>query len=149
MLLVASFSIALIVALDHILKAAVLRTDAVPFQVIPGFLELRARENTGILFSLPVPVWILYPGIAVLGVVLAVALIRVLRRRQRYLAIALLLMLIGGASNALDRLLRGAVIDYIDVGGSFTVFNIADLLIVLGIALFLFQEWRGVRRAVP
>lgn len=46
----------------------------------------------------------------------------------------------GVLSNLFDRLFRGAVVDYIDLG--LGVFNIADCLIVVGALLFAFVSWR-------
>ncbi|QOI11287.1 signal peptidase II [Blochmannia endosymbiont of Colobopsis nipponica] len=47
----------------------------------------------------------------------------------------------GGLGNLLDRILRGAVIDFIDLhikGWHWPIFNVADLTICLGVCLILF-----------
>ena len=45
----------------------------------------------------------------------------------------------GGVSNLIDRLVRGNVVDYIDINAiiSYPVFNIADVFIVLGVMLII------------
>lgn len=67
---------------------------------------------------------------------------------------ALALLLGGGASNWLDRLLNdGVVVDFMNVGlGPVRtgVFNVADIAIMLGIGLLLVYGWRGPEpRAEP
>ena len=45
----------------------------------------------------------------------------------------------GGVSNLIDRLVRGNVVDYIDINEiiSYPVFNIADICIVIGVMLII------------
>ena len=50
----------------------------------------------------------------------------------------LLLVLFGALSNALDRIIRGCVVDYINLP-FFPAFNIADVMITIGVILFIFQ----------
>jgi signal peptidase II len=53
-------------------------------------------------------------------------------------------LLIGGAlSNLADRLMAGAVTDFIPVGH--IVFNVADLAVILGVVLFAGSLWLGSR----
>ena len=53
------------------------------------------------------------------------------------------LMLGGGMSNTYDRFKRGYVVDYLSVGKSRVVFNIADVLIVVGMILSLLGSLAG------
>lgn len=52
---------------------------------------------------------------------------------------SLVLIIGGGASNLIDRLLRGYVVDYIDINQIFNypVFNIADMCVVIGVVLLV------------
>lgn len=55
-----------------------------------------------------------------------------------------LLVLSGGVSNVIDRAIYGGVIDFIHVSygtWSFPIFNIADVLIVIGIAMMFWKHW--------
>lgn len=53
--------------------------------------------------------------------------------------ILLIMVISGGVSNLIDRLVRGNVVDYIDINAiiSYPVFNIADVFIVLGVMLII------------
>lgn len=53
--------------------------------------------------------------------------------------ISLIMVISGGVSNLIDRLVRGNVVDYIDINAiiSYPVFNIADVFIVLGVMLII------------
>ena len=54
---------------------------------------------------------------------------------------SLLLILAGGTGNLIDRLFRGAVVDFIDVGYKeiyrWPAFNIADSCVCIGVTLFI------------
>jgi signal peptidase II len=59
--------------------------------------------------------------------------------------LALAFFTAGGASNWVDRVTRGSVIDFLNVGvGPLRtgIFNVADLAIMLGVAIFVFSELR-------
>jgi signal peptidase II len=68
---------------------------------------------------------------------------RKLREDQRYLQVALALVLAGAVGNFIDRVARGYVIDFIEwywwnrLDLRWPTFNIADSLIVVGVALLV------------
>lgn len=65
---------------------------------------------------------------------------------QRWRTAAFALFIAGGASNWVDRLGDGRVVDFLNIGigGLRTgIFNVADVAIMLGAALFLFAEYRA------
>jgi len=67
-----------------------------------------------------------------------------------YRLAALTFFVAGGASNWLDRALRGSVVDFLNVGvGPIRtgVFNVADMVIMLGATLFVVGELVACRRA--
>jgi signal peptidase II len=62
----------------------------------------------------------------------------------------LTLFVAGGASNWIDRVLRGSVVDFMNIGIGWMrtgIFNVADVAIMAGIALFLLPEFR--KRIIP
>jgi len=66
-------------------------------------------------------------------------LYRSLRQQKIIEAIAITALILGALSNFYDRILYGVVIDYFDLR-YFTIFNVADVLIVGGAGLFLWRE---------
>ena len=58
---------------------------------------------------------------------------------DKLVKISLIMVISGGVSNLIDRLVRGNVVDYIDINAiiSYPVFNIADVFIVLGVMLII------------
>ena len=67
-------------------------------------------------------------------------------------ALGLTLFAAGGLSNWLDRVVRGSVIDFMNVGvGSWRtgIFNVADVAIMVGSCLFIVMEVRPPTNANP
>jgi signal peptidase II len=117
------------------------------FALLGGFVELSLAENPGSFLSFGA----LLPNLArftvfTLGVgvgLVALAAYLVLRvRLDLWRFIGLSLVLAGGLSNLLDRLVRdGLVTDFIVIRvGSFHtgVFNAADVLIMMGIGIIIY-----------
>ena len=111
-----------------------------------GFFTLLYVENAGAMLSfgasLPSPARFLILTVGV-GILLAAMTIYLIRAKNPGMAqvIAVALMLGGGASNLFDRLARdGKVVDFMNLGiGPIRtgVFNVADLAITAGVAIFL------------
>ncbi len=111
--------------------------------LIPGVLQLRPAENTGIAFSMlsGVP-WL--P--AALGLAAAAAMLALLWKKKPapWPCVCLALMLGGAAGNLWDRLAYGAVRDMIEpLFMNFAVFNVADACLTVGCALLMVSLlWR-------
>jgi signal peptidase II len=102
-----------------------------------GFLSLGAS------LSPPVRMVIFTVGTGVLLVALLVVAMR--HRWRGWPAIGLALFIAGGFSNWIDRAVRGSVVDFLNVGiGPVRtgVFNIADVAIMLGVAIVVFARVR-------
>ena len=71
----------------------------------------------------------------------------------KYVLVGLSCMFSGGASNFIDRVMnKGAVVDFLNVGVGPVrtgIFNIADVAIMIGFALFLFGSSRTSEREIP
>lgn len=121
------------------------------FEVIPKLLNFTHVQNTGVAFGLFAShgesggAWIL----AILGLG-ALAFVGVYFHQtpasDRILLIALVLVMGGAVGNLLDRIVQGAVTDFIDfyIGTyHWHTFNVADSAITIGIALMILGTFRS------
>lgn len=126
--------------------------------VIPGFFSIVHTENRGAAFSLfadSSSEWrtLLLVALA-LGVMLFITALllqpeRVGLSSTLMLRFGLALVLGGAMGNVYDRMLRGAVTDFLEFTfGSyqFPTFNVADSAITIGAGLLLLDMWRGRHR---
>jgi signal peptidase II len=134
-----------VVCADQIAKLPVLsRSDwlVAHSEPLAPFLDFTLRWNRGISFSL------FARGsesgeAALLALTLAAVVLLawwLFRSRSTLPAIGLGLIIGGALGNAADRLIHGAVVDYLDLhafGRHFFVFNLADAAINIGVALLI------------
>ncbi|MGE0080889.1 MAG: signal peptidase II [Thiohalomonadaceae bacterium] len=141
---------ALVVVIDQITKALASNLlnlhEGVP--VLPG-LNLTLMHNTGAAFS-----FLSDEGgwqrwfFAVIAVVISALLVLWLRRlppAERWLHIAIALVIGGALGNLWDRLMLGYVVDFIDVYAGrwhWPAFNVADSAITVGAAMLLLDAFR-------
>lgn len=142
---------AIIFVIDQVTKWGVLfLTPVVEKLSIPllPFLDLTVVWNRGISYGLfqQHTEWGRWLLVAV-SAVAAVAFALWLRRAEaRVLALSLGLLIGGAAGNLVDRVIFGAVFDFLHLHwGSFSwyVFNIADAAIVAGVAGLMYDAWLG------
>ncbi len=121
---------------DQALKTGLQDADRV---LIPGWVDLHGIRNTGVSFGLLAG----QPGM-VAWLTLALILAAALFLRQHPLrgigALGAGLMLGGALGNLTDRLIYGAVVDYVRLAFiHFPVFNLADVCIILGAGMLLME----------
>ena len=118
--------------------------------IVPGLLNLTHVRNTGVAFGLWAGggSWTLtLLGLAAL-VVVGFYFLRT-GHGQRLLLVALALVLGGAVGNLLDRVLAGAVTDFVDayVGSHhWPAFNVADSAISIGLVLMALDALRPASR---
>lgn len=100
-----------------------------------GFIGARPHLNEKLLAHISIPEFALLTVVNLVLLAAFYALIVSWRSRRMDRVAALLCIIAGGLSNIFDRIAYGAVIDFL-VFGYTPVFNIADVMIVLGIFLF-------------
>ncbi|HEY4203038.1 MAG TPA: signal peptidase II [Devosiaceae bacterium] len=115
---------------------------------VTSFFDYVLVWNTGISYGLldRLPVWTL--GLLMLVAIVALA-VWWLRTTAPLVRIGLALCIGGALSNALDRVIYGAVADFFHFhwgDASFYIFNLADSAITLGVCLLLL-DLLGVGRA--
>jgi signal peptidase II len=105
-------------------------------------------ENSGGFLSLgaswPPAFRTMFFTVATGVMLLTLAAVAIRRRRDKWSGLGFALFLAGGASNWIDRMARGSVVDFLNVGvGSLRtgVFNVADVAIMLGAAVFVLAEF--------
>ncbi len=143
----------LVLLLDQVVKALVvawlpLGTSWAPVPALAHLFQLTHTTNTGMAFGLfqGGSLWLTLVVIAIVVGLLVYA--RRLAEAHPSLYIALGLVLGGALGNLTDRLTRGAVVDFIDVG-PFWIFNLADSCVVVGGLLLAWLLSRPDAPALP
>ena len=152
--LFAAVSIATVV-LDLFTKAIVTRTlgpdgsrDTV--ELIPGILEFGYAQNTGVAFGL------LGGGSWVVWIAVGVGLIAggwfvatSMADASRSMTVALGFCVGGAIGNLIDRMARGFVVDFVEIG-PWPSFNLADSALTIGLLLFIALQFTvDSRRSHP
>ncbi len=143
------------VGCDHATKGLAesrLRGDR-PVDVVSGVVDLRYVQNHGSAFGLdrvlPSPA---RTPVILLGVLLGVGVLLFTWRRQTrqpsWRHVAFSLILAGAVGNLLDRVFRGYVVDFIHVP-HWPVFNVADVCIIVGVALLALTWTRARAEQTP
>lgn len=137
-------------------------TDAVP--LVDPWLSLVHAENPGAMFSMPVPMPLLIAaGFVILAVL--VQTYRALPDAARLPAVALALVTAGGLGNQIDRIDNGTVTDMVRLSAvgtpleawfhtrfglaTWPIFNVADVWLLVGVAMLLVLPKRWMQRAEP
>jgi signal peptidase II len=134
-----------VVLVDQIAKIAVLsRSDQLTADSTPltPFLDLSLRWNRGISFSLFARDSASAETALVALTLAATALLSwwLSRSRTGMPAVGLGLIIGGALGNGIDRIIHGAVVDYLDLhafGRHLFVFNLADAAINIGVVLLM------------
>ena len=139
--LLALATAAVLVCIDQAVKGLVmenLRDSGIgKMEVIPGLLEFAYLENTGAAFGLfGGMTWV----ITLLTALVALGLAGVLvfyKKHSAFSFFSATLLLAGGVSNLIDRILRGYVVDFIHITFFPYIFNVADCFVTIGAILLV------------
>lgn len=123
--------------LDRLLKSLAISSHKVDWSV-GEWLRFNFISNVNIAFSLPVRGYWLNFLVAIVIISLIVYCIYMWQKKQTLELLCLVSMILGATSNLYDRFVYGFVIDYIDLK-FFTVFNLADALVVVGVCVLLWM----------
>ena len=137
--MIAVIFVVLLIISDQLTKLAALKFIAPAKQIvlIEGFFNLTYVENRGAAFGAMQGARWFFVVLAALVVAGLSFYYNKIEKTKKTLPLRIsLVMLVGGTiGNVIDRVFRGYVVDFFDFiifGYDFPVFNVADILIVLG-----------------
>ena len=115
---------------------------------ITSFFNLVHLKNEGAAFSILSEAggWQRYFFVSIAFVVSCWLIWSLMQKPHRKEAIGYALILGGALANMTDRIVRGAVVDFLDIhwqGMHWPAFNFADMSIVIGVCFML---WSGIQR---
>lgn len=137
------------IIIDQLIKQFLVVNNIIYNQVIsviPDFFYLTYVKNTGGAFSILSNNTIF---LVLIGFMCIVVFFHYIKNKQTFnnLEIAYLSMILGGIiGNLIDRVFFNGVVDYLGfIFGNyyFPIFNFADILIVIGVGLFILNELKG------
>ena len=144
----------LLVALDQWLKQwaqdVLMPQGSMAF--IPGVLGFRYAENAGAAFGIMQGGrWFFIALTAVVLVGIALYEYKLPRTKKNlWVRVPLLLIVSGAAGNFIDRLLFGRVVDMLEFQFvRFPIFNLADVFLVVGTALYIFAVFFVLKKDTP
>ena len=121
-------------------------------QPVTNFLNWTLVYNSGAAFSFLAQAggWQRWFFTCV-GIIAALIMIWLIRKNshQTIFSLALSLVLSGAIGNVIDRIIYGAVVDFVDVhymGWHWPAFNIADSAITIGVILLIVDEIKRVNK---
>lgn len=129
-----------LVAIDQVTKNIV-TINGVNLTVIPNILELQMARNTGGAFGVGEgnTTMFIITNLVVLGLIIRFISLQynLMDKKTLYTLIAILA---GGIGNVIDRLIRGYVVDFINIfpNINFPRFNFADMYITIGWVILAF-----------
>ena len=138
--------VAIIVVLDQLTKVAIDRSLAL-YERIPltGFFNITKAYNEGAAFSFLQDAggwqrWFFTIVSSVVSIMLIIWLSR-MSSRERWLGIAIAMILGGALGNLIDRVIYGHVVDFVQIywrgWWTFPSFNVADAAISCGAAILI------------
>lgn len=132
------FRIIALVIIDQIIKIIVVNTLGVnggSINIIPNILKLTYLENSFAAFGISLEgIFLIALEILIIFCIIKLMITKKFEVEQN-IKFGLSLILAGGFGNLIDRIIRGCVIDYIDITNLFNwpIFNFADICIVSGV----------------
>lgn len=136
--------VASILVLDQLTKILTERCITSSIRIMPGFFNLVYVKNPGAAWGIMAGKGMILLLISIIVLILISIFIKRLTEgwMERYYALSLIC---GGIiGNSIDRITRGAVVDFLDFyAGSYhwPAFNVADSAICVGVFIFIISSW--------
>lgn len=148
-----SIMIILIIAFDQITKyfASLKLADGSVAKFIPGVVQFKYAENTGMAFSMLSGARWVFIALTVVVCVGAFYYLFSNRCKNLWLYWSLGVILSGGIGNLIDRIRFGYVVDFIEpTFVNFAIFNIADCAVTCGavvlVGYLLYDAFKDVKK---
>ncbi len=116
--------------------------------VFERWFGIAVFSNEGVAFGLPMPKVIFYIVVVLILYFLLQKFQKELKQGNLPILLGLTLVITGAVSNIIDRVARGFVVDYFHLF-DYSVFNLADVYIVIGIIILIWLEFKKVRSEKP
>jgi signal peptidase II len=110
------------------------------FPFLAKIFQFTYITNTGAAFGMFPQLGGAFMIIAIVVIASIVMFYRHLPTENIWVRVSLGLQLGGALGNLVDRITRGHVVDFVDIG-FWPIFNVADLSIVLGVTLLAYHLW--------
>jgi signal peptidase II len=148
-----AFVTGIIVAADQWTKALVRANVAygeqwAPWPWLLPYIRIVHIENTGAAFGMFQNFGDVFRVLAILVSIAIIYYFPQVPRQDWWMRLAMGMQCGGAIGNAIDRITRGPVTDFISVG-TFAIFNVADSCISVGTAVLLLGVWINERRQKP
>lgn len=127
---------ALLFVIDRILKYSIAHSKKT--YKLFSFLHYKGIHNTGLALNFLYNNKFVFYLVIITFLLFLAWFVSMLYSQRQFAGVYLVFF--GGLSNLIDRFWYGAVIDYIEINGSsipLPIFNIADILIVVGITMII------------
>lgn len=124
------------VGIDQFSKFYVHKNFESPIKIL-SFFQIKLVENSGIAFSFPIPQFFILIFTTLILIWLGQ---QIFFKKLKIINLGALILIFSGAiGNLIDRILYAKVTDFLAFW-NFPIFNVADILISLGIIWFFFDE---------
>lgn len=111
-------------------------------EIIDGLFYFTYAQNTGVAWGMLAGHLTLFILVAIIAAVVMVLYFRKTKKEEVLTRFGLVLVFAGLLGNLIDRIFFGYVRDFIDViifNYNFPIFNIADMAVVIGVALIIIE----------
>lgn len=139
--IISLISIAVLTAADQVIKLFVERFLAPvgTAEFINGFIGWNYVRNTGAAFGSFSDNTVLLSVVTGAVLLAGIVLIAMKKVKSRFCLVCAVMIISGGLGNLIDRVLKGYVVDFIDLQFmNFAVFNFADILVTVGAFALMF-----------
>lgn len=139
--IISLISIAVLTAADQVIKLFVERFLAPvgTAEFINGFIVWNYVRNTGAAFGSFSDNTVLLSVVTGAVLLVGIVLIAMKKVKSKFCLVCAVMIISGGLGNLIDRVLKGYVVDFIDLQFmNFAVFNFADILVTVGAFALMF-----------